>query len=73
VCVKNISDGVGRRNKSIDTPLYPPLFWLDNIFMWANATLKTRKSKKKRLPCGFRQLKEKEIFADIYFIFFQLQ
>jgi hypothetical protein len=29
---KNISDGVGSRNKSIDTPLYPPLFWLDNIF-----------------------------------------
>jgi hypothetical protein len=29
---KNISDGVGSRNESIDTPLYPPLFWLDNIF-----------------------------------------
>jgi hypothetical protein len=32
VLKKNISDGVGRRNESIDTPLYPPLFWLDNIF-----------------------------------------
>jgi hypothetical protein len=29
---KNISDGVGSRNESIDTPLDPPLFWLDNIF-----------------------------------------
>ncbi len=29
---KNISDGVGIRNESIYTPLYPPLFWLDNIF-----------------------------------------
>ncbi len=29
---KNISDGVGSRNESIDTPLYPPLFWLENIF-----------------------------------------
>jgi hypothetical protein len=29
---KNISDGVGSRNESIGTPLYPPLFWLDNIF-----------------------------------------
>jgi hypothetical protein len=29
---KNISDGGGSRNESIDTPLYPPLFWLDNIF-----------------------------------------
>jgi hypothetical protein len=29
---KNISDVVGSRNESIDTPLYPPLFWLDNIF-----------------------------------------
>jgi hypothetical protein len=29
---KNISDGVGSRNESIATPLYPPLFWLDNIF-----------------------------------------
>ncbi len=28
----NISDGVGSQNESIDTPLYPPLFWLDNIF-----------------------------------------
>jgi hypothetical protein len=30
---KNISDGVGSRNESIGTPLYPPLFWLDNIFL----------------------------------------
>jgi hypothetical protein len=29
---KNISDGVGSQNESIDTRLYPPLFWLDNIF-----------------------------------------
>jgi hypothetical protein len=29
---KNISDGVGSRNGSIDAPLNPPLFWLDNIF-----------------------------------------
>ena len=29
---KNISDGVGSRNESIDTSLDPPLFWLDNIF-----------------------------------------
>jgi hypothetical protein len=29
---KNISDGAGSKNKSIDTPLDPPLFWLDNIF-----------------------------------------
>ncbi len=29
---KNISDGVGSLNESIDTRLYPPLFWLDNIF-----------------------------------------
>ncbi len=29
---KNISDGVGSQNESIDTLLYPPLFWLDNIF-----------------------------------------
>jgi hypothetical protein len=29
---KNTSDGVGSRNESIDTRLYPPLFWLDNIF-----------------------------------------
>jgi hypothetical protein len=32
VCLKNICDGVGCQNESIDTPLYPPLFWLDNIF-----------------------------------------
>jgi hypothetical protein len=29
---KNISDGVGSRNELIGIPLYPPLFWLDNIF-----------------------------------------
>jgi hypothetical protein len=28
---KNISDGVPSRNESIDTPLYTPHFWLDNI------------------------------------------
>jgi hypothetical protein len=29
---KNICDGVGVQDESIGTPLYPPLFWLDNIF-----------------------------------------
>jgi hypothetical protein len=29
---KNISDGGGSQNGSIDTRLYPPLFWLDNTF-----------------------------------------
>jgi hypothetical protein len=29
---KNISDGVESQNGSINTPLDPPLFWLDNIF-----------------------------------------
>jgi hypothetical protein len=29
---KKYQHGVGSRNKSIDTALYPPLFWLDNIF-----------------------------------------
>ncbi len=29
---KNISDGVGSRNRWNGTPLNPPLFWLDNIF-----------------------------------------
>ncbi len=29
---KNICDGVGSQNGSIDTPLDSPLFWLDNIF-----------------------------------------
>jgi hypothetical protein len=38
---KNISDGVGSRNESIDTPLYPPLFWLDNIFKVFIAPLET--------------------------------
>ncbi len=33
---KNISDCVGIRNESIDTPLYHPLFWLDNIFKLIN-------------------------------------
>jgi hypothetical protein len=32
VCLKNICDGVGCQNGSNGTPLYPPLFWLDNIF-----------------------------------------
>ncbi len=31
---KNICDGIGSRNKSNGTPLYPPLFWLDNIFKY---------------------------------------
>jgi hypothetical protein len=30
---KNISDGVGSRNGSNGTPVNPPLFWLDNIFL----------------------------------------
>jgi hypothetical protein len=29
---KNICDGVGAQDESIGTPLYSPLFWLDNIF-----------------------------------------
>jgi hypothetical protein len=29
---KNICDGVGCEDESNDTPLDPPLFWLDNIF-----------------------------------------
>ncbi len=29
---QNISDGEGGEDKSNGTPLYPPLFWLDNIF-----------------------------------------
>jgi hypothetical protein len=29
---KNICDGVGVQDESIGTPLYSPLFWLDNIF-----------------------------------------
>ncbi len=29
---KNICDGVGVQDESIGTPLYPALFWLDNIF-----------------------------------------
>jgi hypothetical protein len=29
---KTICDGVEGQNGSNDTPLYPPLFWLDNIF-----------------------------------------
>ncbi len=36
---KNISDGVGSQNESIDTPLDPPLFWLDNIFKQSQETL----------------------------------
>jgi hypothetical protein len=32
---KNISDGVGSQNGSIDTRLCPPLFWLDNIFKYS--------------------------------------
>jgi hypothetical protein len=32
VVKKIISDGVGVQDESIDTPLHPPLFWLDNIF-----------------------------------------
>jgi hypothetical protein len=36
---KNISDGVGSRNGSIDAPLNPPLFWLDNIFKFKTFSL----------------------------------
>jgi hypothetical protein len=32
VYLKNIGDCVPSRDKSIGTPLDPPLFWLDNIF-----------------------------------------
>ncbi len=32
VYLKNICDGIGGQDESNDTPLYPPLFWLDNIF-----------------------------------------
>jgi hypothetical protein len=32
VLKKNICDGVGGQDESNGTPLYPPLFWLDNIF-----------------------------------------
>jgi hypothetical protein len=32
VCLKNICDGVGCQDESNGIPLYPPLFWLDNIF-----------------------------------------
>jgi hypothetical protein len=32
VCLKNICDGVGGQDESNGIPLYPPLFWLDNIF-----------------------------------------
>ncbi len=32
VCLKNICEGVGGQDESNGTPLYPPLFWLDNIF-----------------------------------------
>ncbi len=32
VYLKNICDGVGGQDESNGTPLYPPLFWLDNIF-----------------------------------------
>ncbi len=30
--LKSIGDCVRSRDESIDTPLDPPLFWLDNIF-----------------------------------------
>jgi hypothetical protein len=29
---KNICDGIGCQDESNGTPLYLPLFWLDNIF-----------------------------------------
>ncbi len=32
VCLKNICDGVRGQDESNGIPLYPPLFWLDNIF-----------------------------------------
>jgi hypothetical protein len=41
---KNITDGVRSQNESIDTPLYPPLFWLDNIFNYVTILLTTRLS-----------------------------
>jgi hypothetical protein len=32
VYLKNICDGIGGQDEWNGTPLYPPLFWLDNIF-----------------------------------------
>jgi hypothetical protein len=60
LCVqKNICYGIGSRNGFNGTPLYPPLFWLDNIFkqMCINDNKKSKTkilqmedTLKKRLP-----------------------
>ncbi len=40
---KNICDGAGVQVESIGTPLYPPLFWLDNIFKKSTSIWKVHK------------------------------
>jgi hypothetical protein len=52
VLKKNICDGVGVKDELNGTPLYPSLFWLDNIFkisfLVANYSIGTSVFKKNR-------------------------